>query len=64
MSKEVYKYEAHSPKRRKGISWAVCEKCGLIYLKNPFTSWCIRMGCNSNDHPDYEKQRQKTGLLK
>ena len=61
--RENYKYEAHSPKKRKNTAYPVCEKCGLIYLKNPFTEWGIRMGCNNNDHPDYEKQRQKTGIL-
>jgi hypothetical protein len=58
--KEVYKFESHSKKHRKNLSWPVCEKCGLIYLKNNFTAWAIKNGCNSNDHPDYEKQRAKT----
>lgn len=65
MSKEPYTFESHSPKHRKGVSWPVCEKCGLIYLRNPFTAWAIKVGCNNSDHPDYEKQRQKlTGLLR
>jgi hypothetical protein len=59
-----YKYEAHSPKKRKNLAWPVCEFCGLIYLHNEFTAWAIRMGCNNRDHSNYEIERNKKRVLK
>lgn len=60
---DAYKFEAHVPKKRKNVSWPVCAHCGLIYLRNPFTDWAVRMGCNNNDHPNYQKHRMKTGFI-
>ena len=57
----TFVYEPHSPKKRKNISWLVCSKCGLIYLNNDFTRFGIKYGCNNSDHPNYEKERMKTG---
>jgi hypothetical protein len=55
MSEIPYEMEPHAPaKLYKCIPWLVCKKCGLIYLKNDFTQWCIRMGCNNEDHPNYK----------
>lgn len=58
---DVFKYEAHSPKKRKHVAWSVCSKCGLIYLNNDFTRFSIKNGCNSNDHPGYAKARENSG---
>lgn len=58
--KEIkYTYEAHSPVFLKEASCYYCRYCGLVYLKNKFTKWCIRMGCNHNYHPQYKKMRNK-----
>lgn len=46
----------------KGFPWPVCKKCGLVYLKNQFTAWCIKMGCNNEDHSDYTKQLNLTKI--
>jgi len=54
-----YTYEGHAPKKKKGMPWLVCQHCGLVYLKNEFTAWAIRMGCNANDHSGYAAARQK-----
>lgn len=43
----------HSPHVVKGIPWRVCRGCGLVYLRNPLTEWCIRQGCNHDEHPGY-----------
>lgn len=59
MSNEKYEYDDHAPIKIKGIQWVVCRKCGLIYLKNEFTDWCIKKGCNNEDHPDYNHVRLK-----
>lgn len=57
-----YTLEAHSPQRSKSIPFAlVCKHCGLIYLKNDFTRWAIRMGCNNRYHPDLKTVRNRMG---
>ena len=53
---EPYKFEAHNPVRKKGIQHLVCCRCGLVYLKNPLTKWCIKTGCNNEYHPQYKKK--------
>jgi hypothetical protein len=53
--------EGHKPEARKGFSWPVCRKCGLIYLNNPFSQWAVRMGCNNDQHPQYEHMRTTLG---
>lgn len=58
--KEAYKFEAHVFKtdiRAGGKQY--CLKCGLVALNNDFTTWSIRMGCNSESHPDYQKVRNR-----
>ena len=55
--KETYKFEAHKPRQlTKRITVPVCQYCGLVYLKNKFTQWCIRMGCRHELHRDYKRQ--------
>jgi hypothetical protein len=46
------RHESHSPRmigksKRSSvsISWPVCTRCGLIYLKNKTTEQAIRRGC-------------------
>lgn len=56
----TYKHENHSFSKRKNMSWVVCDNCGLVYLNNSFTAWSVRMGCNANDHPDYERIKKKS----
>lgn len=55
----TYTFEPHKWGNRKAISWAVCEHCGLLLLNNKFTQWAVKNGCNSNDHPEYNKARDK-----
>ncbi len=43
----------HSFRPVKGLSWPVCSCCGLVRLRNPLTDWCVRNGCNHEDHPGY-----------
>jgi hypothetical protein len=44
----------HAPVKRKGIPWLCCQRCGLVYLHNELTSWCIRMGCDHSERPEYK----------
>ena len=50
---EPYKFEPHSPKKVKFLPWSVCT-CGLIYLRNELTAWCVSKGCNYDAHPQYK----------
>jgi len=43
----------------RSIPWLVCSKCGLVRLRNPFTDWCVRNGCDADERPDYKKMRDK-----
>lgn len=62
MSNEKYKFEIHEPVRIKSLPWLVCRKCGLVYLKNDFTFWCMKKGCNNEDHEDYNKERERSNI--
>lgn len=51
----VYSFESHSPVALKGTPWLYCKYCGLVYLRNKLTRWCIKSGCNNAYHKDYER---------
>lgn len=61
--KESYKLINHSFEFNSRIGKSVCKSCGLIYLKNEFSEWSVRMGCMSSDHSSYESKR-KIGALR
>jgi len=64
LKRETYKLENHSFEFKSRIGKSVCTRYGLVYLKNEFTEWSVRMGCNSNLHPSYEQKRKLTGFYK
>ena len=57
--KEPYKMEGHSFVPLKHVGKQYCRKCGLIALNNDFSQWCVRMGCNAEDHPQYASTRHR-----
>jgi hypothetical protein len=61
--KITYSFEAHTPTKLKGTPWLYCKHCGLVYLRNYITQWCIKMGCNNEYHPEY-KMRLKMSCKK
>ncbi len=61
MAAEPYRFEAHSFKPMKRLPWQRCVHCGLLTLKNEFTQWAIRMGCNNEDHPQHAQWLRKAG---
>ena len=56
--KQPYKMEPHQFATVKKIPWLRCKSCGLLTLRNKFTQWCVKMGCNASDHPSYESHRR------
>ena len=54
--KETYTFESHKPIMIKRIPWPVCQYCGLVFLKNKMSRWCVKTGCNHSLHRDYKKQ--------
>ena len=55
-----YSFEAHKPKMlAKGLPWLYCGYCGLMYLNNSVTKWCIKMGCNHSYHNQYKNMLKK-----
>jgi hypothetical protein len=57
IQREPYKYAPHSWGYLKAAGRNICNHCGLVRLKNDFTEWCVKMGCNNADHPGYKAQR-------
>jgi hypothetical protein len=51
--RQPYKFEAHTFKTRRRMTWPVCQRCGLVLLRNELTDWAVKHGCNNTDHPDY-----------
>jgi hypothetical protein len=52
-----FKIDPHSffnPKNR--FYKPVCVKCGLMRLNNPITDWCVKQGCDHEEHPDYKRK--------
>lgn len=56
---ETYTFEAHHAQMMKGLPYACCIKCGLLYLRNEITERCIRLGCNAELHEIYKNWRYK-----
>jgi len=54
-----YVFEAHSPIKIKNIPWSFCKYCGLVFLNNQATKWCIKMGCHNSYHPQYKQTINK-----
>ncbi len=50
-----FKYVPHHPYKLKNTSYIVCWGCGLLYLKNDITKFCIKNGCEHEKHPMYKK---------
>lgn len=63
MKKEPYKMVGHSFVLNSRIGKSVCKTCGLVALRNQFTDWAVRMGCMSEDHPNYGRERAKASPL-
>jgi hypothetical protein len=51
--RQPYRLEPHTFAPTKKLAWLRCKNCGLLTLRNELTEWCIRMGCNAHDHPEY-----------
>jgi hypothetical protein len=62
--KESYQMVGHSFHPNARIGKHVCSRCGLVALRNEFTDWSIKMGCNSNDHPSLESTRNRLTSLR
>ena len=55
-----YSFEPHQSRRlSKQLPFLYCPKCGLLFLKNPITRWCIKMGCDHEYHKQYKFMLKK-----
>ena len=55
-----YLFEPHKPRKlTKRIPWLYCGHCGLLYLNNSITKWCIKMGCNHTYHNQFKFMLKK-----
>jgi hypothetical protein len=53
---EVYTYEPHSGAILRGTGRMRCRYCGLVYLNNVISKWCVKMGCNAALHPGHDRK--------
>lgn len=58
--RQPYKLEPHAFAPVKRLAWLRCKHCGLLTLRNDLTAWCIRMGCNAEDHPEFRARCKRT----
>lgn len=58
---EAYEYDAHKWVKCAMVGRERCVKCGLLALRNTFTQWCIRVGCDNTSHPRYKYERGRCG---
>jgi hypothetical protein len=49
----------HQWRQRKGLSWPMCQVCGLLRLRNAATEWAVRMGCDNDEHPQYREMMRR-----
>lgn len=54
-----FKIEPHNVGKLGGTGFSYCIKCGLVYLGNEISRWCISKGCNHSEHPDYKRRLNK-----
>lgn len=57
--KIIYSFDPHTPIKLKGTPWLYCKYCGLLYLNNKITKWCIKVGCNHEYHKDYKRMLRR-----
>lgn len=55
-AKQPYKLVPHAFGVRKKIPWMICKGCGLLNLRNDLTEWCVKVGCNASDHPEWSSR--------
>lgn len=60
----IFQVNPHKFCKRKYVPWLVCQGCGLIALRNPFSEWCVKMGCDYEDHPDFKNKRANVSPLR
>jgi hypothetical protein len=55
-----FEIEPHHWVKLGRLPWNYCVKCGLVSLKNKFTQWAIKYGCDNESHPQYEQMKRST----
>lgn len=50
-AQEIESHEWINTPKRAALPWAICDKCGLVALKNESTKLAIKLGCGWKEHP-------------
>lgn len=59
---EPYKMVGHSLHKTKKNPWLLrCRWCGLVAMKNRFSLWALRVGCENRKHPQYKQEWVASG---
>ncbi len=59
-NRRAYRLVPHHFGTRKRMPWPVCKSCGLISLRNRFSQWCEKMGCEHERHPEYASRARSS----
>lgn len=61
---DQYTFEPHHFVHVRFMSYPLCTKCGLVFLKNALTAWSVKKGCDARLHPDFKAQVRKHTALR
>ena len=57
-----WKHQPHKWRPLKAVGREWCTRCGLVHLHNELTQWCVKHGCDYDEHPQYKSTiRRLTG---
>lgn len=59
MMADSWKHVPHNWKPLKAIGREWCHRCGLVRLHNAATDWCVKHGCDSDEHPQYKREMRR-----
>lgn len=45
----------------KRLTIPMCRKCGLVRLRNALSDWCVKHGCNYDEHPGFAEAMRTGG---
>lgn len=54
--------EPHKWAKMDGVGRERCVKCGLMALRNPLSQFCIKQGCDHEEHPRYKRMVATLGV--
>lgn len=61
-AREPFKFHPHAPISTKRNPWPTpVPVLRPAVPENDFTRWCLKTGCNNEDHPEFRRRRESAG---